>query len=32
MLAVAKHDEIDGDALLEELERQDAAERARTRA
>lgn len=31
-LAVAKHDEIDGDALLEELEREDAAERARARA
>lgn len=31
MLAVAKHAEVDGDALLEELEREDAEQRARTR-
>jgi hypothetical protein len=31
MLAAARHDEIDGDALLEELEREDAADRMRAR-
>lgn len=32
MLAVAQHPEVDGDALVEELERADAEQRARVRA
>jgi hypothetical protein len=31
MLAIARHSEIDGDALLEQLEREDAADRLRAR-